>query len=235
MKREELLQAAKPILFNTDMVRAILDGRKTVTRRLPSKRIENKWIDYEEWVTAVAPTGSTSLTEKEFYEQYPPYQLGDILYVRETWNISNMWSCGNKVTFIYRGDKSEEDSAMTISVSDDTFDKYGEMMYENMPEWRPSIHMPKEAARIFLKVTDVRVERLQDMTHDGPLKEGIHYCECPDGFTWKSQTDMEHCYTTPMGAMKALWNSTCKKSLQVHGWDANPWVWVIEFESVVEE
>lgn len=235
MKREELLQAAKPILFNTDMVRAILDGRKTVTRRLPSNRIENKWIDYEEWVTAVAPTGSTSLTEKEFYEQYPPYQLGDILYVRETWNISNMWSCGNKVTFIYRGDKSEEDSAMTISVSDDTFDKYGEMMYENMPEWRPSIHMPKEAARIFLKVTDVRVERLQDMTHDGPLKEGIHYCECPDGFTWKSQTDMEHCYTTPMGAMKALWNSTCKKSLQVHGWDANPWVWVIEFESVVEE
>ena len=64
MKREELLQIAKPILFNTDMVRAILDGRKTVTRRRPSKRIEDKWFDYAEWVAAVKAPGSTSLTEK---------------------------------------------------------------------------------------------------------------------------------------------------------------------------
>lgn len=218
MKREELLQIAKPILFNTDMVRAILDGRKTVTRRRPSKRIEDKWFDYAEWIAAVKTPGSTSLAEKEFYEEYPPYHPGDILYVRETWNISNMWSCGNKVTFIYRGDKSEEDSAMTISVSDDAFDKYGEMMYSNMPEWRPSIHMPKEAARIFLKVKDVRVERLQDIDDDQAVKEG-----CND----YSSTAFGFCY---------LWDSTIKKSdFDRYGWDANPWVWVIEFERVTEE
>lgn len=239
MKREELLQVAKPILFNTDMVRAILEGRKTVTRRLPSKKIEDKWLKYDEWVVAVAPPGSTSLTEKEFYEKYPPYQPGDILYVRETWNISNMWSSGNKVTFIYRGDKSEEDSAMTISVSDGTFDKYGEMMYENMPEWRPSIHMPKEAARIFLKVTDVRVERLRDMTDKDALNEGAQGVRCdhaslgPYGCTDCMNTGW---LEPPMVEFMQIWDSTIKKSdIDRCGWDANPWVWVIEFEKVVEE
>ena len=77
--------AIKPILFNTEMVRAILDGRKACTRRLPRKQIEEKYFEYEEWVCAVAPPGSTWLSEKEFYEEYPPYQIGDILYVRETW------------------------------------------------------------------------------------------------------------------------------------------------------
>lgn len=226
MTRQEILKNSKPILFNTDMVRAILDGRKTVTRRLPSKRIEDKWIDYEEWVTAVAPTGSASLTEKEFYEQYPPYHQGDILYVRETWNIANMWSEGNKVTFIYRGDKSEEDSARTISVSDDAFDKYGEMMYSNRPEWRPSIHMPKEAARIFLKVTNVRVDRLQEITWQEATREGCY------GGTGNEPDPLFH-LPTLRGEFQKLWNSTIKKSdIDIYGWDANPWVWVIEFEMI---
>ena len=217
MKREELLQVAKPILFNTDMVRAILDGRKTMTRRHPSKRIEDKWFDYAEWVAAVKTPGSTSLKEKEFYEQYPPYLPGDILYVRETWGEGY-----EEETYIYK--------------ADDKLANLPEFKESSKLIYHPSIHMPKEAARIFLKVTNVRVERLQDMPHDGPLKEGIHYCECPGGFTWKSDTDMYNCYTTPMGCMKALWDSTIKKSdIDQYGWDANPWVWVIEFEKVVEE
>lgn len=174
-----------PILFNMDMVRAILDGRKTVTRR----KVKNP--------------------------AKPPCLAGDILYVRETWaEIKNADS--SHIKYVYR--------------ATDTY-PFGVKGYIVKFKWRPSIHMPKKAARIWLKVTDVRVERLQDMSRDDAIKEGIHYCECPDGYTWKEQADMNKCYITTMWAMKALWNSTIKKSgIDLYGWDANPWVWVIEFE-----
>ena len=174
-----------PILFNMDMVRAILDGRKTVTRR----KVKNP--------------------------AKPPCLAGDILYVRETWaEIKNADS--SHIKYVYR--------------ATDTY-PFGAKGYIVKFKWRPSIYMPKKAARIWLKVTDVRVERLQDMSRDDAIKEGIHYCECPDGYTWKEQADMNKCYITTMWAMKALWNSTIKKSgIDLYGWDANPWVWVIEFE-----
>lgn len=243
MKREELLQVAKPILFNTDMVRAILDGRKMVTRRVikpqpkmilcyafagygygkwyyPDKDACKYWGDKYKRNAELTPEDDKRLWT-------PPYHTDDILYVRETWTRFDCCSCEGD----YRGNCSKEQDK-----------KGGCYMYRSSDEiwgdtkWHPSIHMPKEAARIFLKVTKVRVERLQDMPHDGPLKEGIHYCECPDGFTWKSNTDMHNCYTSPMGAMKSLWDSTIKKSdLDSYGWEANPWVWMIEFERVVEE
>lgn len=197
--------AIKPILFNTEMVRAILDGRKTCTRRLPRKQIEEKYIEYDEWVQAVAVPGCTYLREKEFYTQYPPYQPGDLMYVRETFIQAAAH------TFWYKADDKS-------------------WMSEGL-HWKPAIHMPKEAARIWLKVTGVRVERLQEITDEQAKREGIQYDECPTGFTWKQETDMHNCYTTPIGAMQALWNSTIKESdLDRYGWDANPWVWVIEFE-----
>lgn len=228
MTREEILKQAKPILFNTEMVKAILEGRKTVTRRvqkLPShvKQSENGFY------TLFAEGSCYENQSMEEVKQYikPPYAAGDYLYVRETWNISNMCADGNKVTFIYRGDKSEEESARTITVSDDAFDKYDEMMYEWMPEWRPSIHMPKEAARIFLKVTDVRVERLQDI--EDFKKEGLidicKWCDTPAEFC--------DCCGGLEEEFIELWNSTIKKAdLDKYGWDANPWVWVVEFERV---
>ena len=233
MKREELLQAAKPILFNTDMVRAILDGRKTVTRRIikpqpkmilcyafagygcrkwmyPDKTACKYWGDKYKKTTEL-----TSEDEKRMWTQ--PYHTDDVLYVRETWSEGY-----EEGTYIYK--------------ADDKLANLPEFKESSKLIYHPSIHMPKEAARIFLKVTNVRVERLQDMPHDGPLKEGIHYCECPGGFTCKSDTDMYNCYTTPMGCMKALWDSTIKKSdIDQYGWDANPWAWVIEFERAVEE
>lgn len=197
--------AIKPILFNTEMVRAILDGRKTCTRRLPRKQIEEKYIEYDEWVQAVAVPGCTYLREKEFYTQYPPYQPGDLMYVRETFIQAAAH------TFWYKADDKS-------------------WMSEGL-HWKPAIHMPKEAARIWLKVTGVRVERLQEITDEQAKREGIQYDECPTGFTWKQETDMHNCYTTPIGAMQALWNSTIKESdLDRYGWEANPWVWVIEFE-----
>ncbi len=232
MTKEEALKIAKPILFNTEMVRAILDGRKTVTRRIV-KFIDGKnpnWTGYiKDGLTLYNGTN-------EPCNKKPPFKKGDYLYVRETWNISNMWSCGNKVTFIYRGDKSEEDSVMTISVSDEAFDKYGEMIYSDRPEWRPSIHMPKEAARIFLRVTDVRVERLQEITKDQILEEGTNRKEIISYINQMPEETEEYVITAFRCAFFQLWDSTIKKQdLDKYGWDANPWVWVIEFERIEVE
>ena len=128
-------------------------------------------------------------------ERRSPYQHGDILYVRETWCKG---SYGNeKEKYYYKAD-------------DNNF----------FCTWHPSIHMPKEAARIWLKVTDVRVERLQDITADSIRNEGLSSLAVHCG-------DME----IALKEWENLWNSTIKKSdIDHYGWDANPWVWVIEFE-----
>lgn len=226
MTRSEILQIAKPILFNTDMVRAVLDGRKMATRRAVKYKYSNtemkmrtdkygtRLIEIQKDVEG--ETHGKNLDETTWHkllgyiEPKPPYRKGDYLYVRETWSE---WTGG----YLYKA--WWEGIAQPGAFS-------GE-------KWHPSIHMPKEAARIFLRVTDVRAERLQDMPHDGPMKEGIHFCECPDGFTWKQETDMKNCYNSLMGAMEDLWNATIpKKDLDKYGWDVNPWVWVIKFERV---
>lgn len=205
--------AIKPILFNTEMVRAILDGRKTCTRRLPRKQIEEKYLEYEEWVCAVAPPGSTWLREKEFYEEYPPYQLGDILYVRETWcglPVNEAGHFRGHPIYYYRAD--------------------GDLRPEGWRgAWRPSIHMTKEAARIWLKVTDVRVERLQECGEGWCInieKEGIVTPQDPILYI---SDDAFH--DALRMEFQKIWDSTIKKSdIDRYSWQANPWVWVIEFE-----
>lgn len=129
-----------PILFNTEMVRAILAGKKTCTRRLPNGRVREKYFEYDDWANTVGGSGIKKLREKEFYEQYPPYQPGDILYVREAWGEG--YEDG---TYIYKASDKLANNPM--------FKKSSKLLYH------PSIHMPKEAARIWLKVTDVRMER----------------------------------------------------------------------------
>lgn len=199
--------AIKPILFNTEMVRAILDGRKDATRRIVKGFIPDDAV----WgYTAFTPKGYISC-RGTFADGYGekifklPCETGDILYVRETWKKAPNG-------YYYYEDWQRNDIA-------------------DITKWKPSIHMPKEAARIWLKVMNVRVERLQEITDEQAKREGIQYDECPTGFTWKQETDMHNCYTTPIGAMQALWNSTIRKSdLDRYGWDASPWVWVIEFE-----
>ena len=193
-----------PILFNTEMVRAILDDRKTCTRRVIKDAVkENQEINkngkgefelYDITLRCGIPKG-------KIYN--PPYQPGDILYVRETWHkytkrVGNGESCHLAEFYGYKA---------SIANSEDA----------NEP-WKPSIHMPKEAARIWLKVTDVRVERLQEMDKTDALKEGIDPRLC---------INLSHALTK----FKKIWDSTIKKSdLDIYGWKANPWVWVIEFE-----
>lgn len=196
-----------PILFNTEMVRAILDGRKGATRRIVKGFIPDDAVwGYTAFTHKVYISCRGTFADgdgEKFFKL--PCEPGDILYVRETWKKAPNG-------YYYYEDWQRNDIA-------------------DITKWKPSIHMPKEAARIWLKVTNVRVERLQEITDEQAKREGIQYDECPTGFTWKQETDMHNCYTTPIGAMQALWNSTIKKSdIDRYGWDANPWVWVIEFE-----
>ena len=108
----------------------------------------------------------------------------------------------------------------TDSIDRLDYDTFVHKWFSHNREWKPSLFMPKEAARIWLKVTDVRVERLQEITIDGIRNEGLSSMAVHAG-------DME----IAMEEWKNLWNSTIKKpDINHYGWDANPWVWVIEFE-----
>ena len=255
-----------PILFNTDMVRAILDGRKTVTRRLikpqPKSRLcytfagcnHGTWsypsgTAYEFWGEEYRLPDN--ITKEDLGKRWnPPYHTDDVLYVRETWGISNL-DYDDKIAYItYKASENEKDEGCrAVRLPNDKFEKLYDSMAENNPDWRPSIHMPKEAARIWLKVKDVRVERLQDITEEQALSEGvpddldypISKVYCPrcrgEGLIGSvgenlgyMEVDCPDCYTA-IKRFKNLWNSTIKKSdLDRYGWDANPWVWVIEFE-----
>lgn len=237
--------AIKPILFNTEMVRAILDGRKTCTRRIAKGFIPDDAL----WgYTAFTPKGYISCRGvyadgygEGFYKL--PYQPGDLLYVRETWGISNMDDESKMAYIVYRASEDQEnEGCREVHLPDEKFEKMYESMAESEPEWHPSIHMPKEAARIWLKVTDVRVERLQDITEDGVWDEGFKFKPpcltrvSADGHTCDldgpCMSSIKYCDMT-MGELfgRELWDKTIKKSdLDRYGWDANPYVWVIEFE-----
>lgn len=204
--------SVKPILFNTEMVRAILDGRKTVTRRV----VNHKHLRGLENLSA----------EKIQRACVAPYRPGDILFVRETWTTL----IGS---YLYRADQKPN--------------------MKNAGKWRPSIHMPREAARIWLRVTDVRVERLQTSFFEPicPIfavqAEGIDIgdtCrECIENYGEPCCVDTVdedgsdlyggECgeLDQSRGEFSDLWDSTIKPAdRERYGWAANPWVWVIEFE-----
>ena len=232
----------KPILFNTEMVQAIFDGRKTCTRRVikPQPDENHKYpLGFVTDSTEKKEVGCFGFGTDEYggsiqYEK-PPYQPGDILYVRETWQ------------YLYELDGNEQIIegtgkyyyAATDTIPFDTYVDASGVTHERVP-WHPSIHMPKEAARIWLKVTDVRVERLQDITEDQTEEEGFLFTPPCLHMTGENYCDIDGPCTSEikycdMGAGelfgKVLWNSTIKKSdIDRYGWDANPWVWVIEFE-----
>ena len=215
----------KPILFNTDMVKAILEGRKSCTRRIvKSQQLVGLLPD-----KCKNGVPEEFLKEKKFmFKPYcdmtdielintaykAPYQPGDILYVRETWHKG-------LERYIYRADYSDTE-------------KFYQGGKEINMKWHPSIHMPKEAARIFLRVTNVRVERLKDITDDGALREGAQGIRC--NHVALGEHGCTDCMNTgwivpPQVRFMYIWDSTIKKSdLDFCGWDANPWVWVIEFE-----
>ncbi|MCD7805421.1 MAG: hypothetical protein LUH03_09850 [Oscillospiraceae bacterium] len=207
----------KPILFNTEMTRLILDGKKTVTRRVIKNIPEDVYrieTDGLIWYAHWGGGGDGYLFE---YCKgiKPPCYPDDILYVREAWAHLSDWI----------------DTDPELGILDRYIYKADWFGVEH-PRWRPSIHMPKEAARIFLRVTEVSVERLRDISRADVFREGSGcgmrlgpedsatcgnggLCDCED-----YQTEFSE-----------LWDSTIKpKDRDIYGWDANPWVWVIAFE-----
>ncbi len=178
----------KPILFNTEMVRAFRAGQKTQTRRVVKPQPQSYSFDGRAYI----------FDEGELPK--PQYQPGDILYVRETWSEL----------------KYPDGSRRYVYKASDEY-PFGEAGYIVKFRWRPSIHMPKEAARIFLRVTDVRVERLQDITIDDAIAEGCNE-------------------VIPITEFRLIWIKTIKPAdRERYGWNANPWVWVYTFERIRKE
>lgn len=198
----------KPILFNTGMTRAILEDRKTVTRRVVKPQ---PVLDGHLWKLGGAAWSDSVLSVPvmlghSLYNR-APCQPGDVLWVRET------FAQPAKHIFWYKAD----------------------FKLRNIL-WRPSIHMPREAARLFLLVTSVRVERLQAITEDDAEAEGAEkmypYTDSETGET----AFLLHQNGTFRAGFSQIWDNTIKSADRATcGWEANPWVWVIEFERISKE
>lgn len=215
----------RPILFSGAMVRAILEGRKTVTRRV-AKPVKHPDLGN------IYAAGALVLENEPQHviDRACPYgQPGDRLWVRETWAGVNM--CGAPA-LAYRADEDVRDLMQGSQFLDDDgafnyqderwkkylfCDWYADL---HLVRWRPSIHMPRWACRILLEITAVRVERLQDITEQQALAEGVASCAQdldPDGNGY-----------SPGELFSILWSSI----YGTDSWNANPWVWVVEFKRV---
>ena len=216
----------KPILFNTQMVRAILNGSKTQTRRLIKRRYDNTVLEMktdkygtrlieiqkdEEGLTfGKHEDGSTWRKLRAYIEPKPAYKLGDVLYVRETWKQATGGTAGPGLfdTFLYKADEPQDTTGLMVE-----------------GRWHPSIHMPKEAARIWLRVTNVRLQRLQDITSEDVDAEG-----CKE---WAYSAATGELLPSAPTWFEILWDETVsEKDKKEYGWDANPWVWAYTFERI---
>lgn len=197
------------MLFSSEMVRAILGERKTQTRRLARDcRIDshgNAWQG--KWNFGQDVWGKPHVDRWK-----KPCNVGDHIYVRETWGVLN----DKHHRYCYLVDSQYPQG------------RSRQQLVGN--RWRPSIHMPKAAACIWLEVTDVRIERLQDTSEKDAIAEGIDMESefaslCIDLETAPYSNDLVR-NSAAITVFKKLWESTCGS------WDANPWVWVIEFKQI---
>lgn len=260
----------RSILFSGPMVRAILEGRKTVTRR-PVKGLQipkedpamgetrQRWSavgqrDRRYGFCVFGETEEACAMELGEFGACPYGRPGDRLWVRETWGIemlagySEEGGYGSEYELRYRADESERG----ISVEAGEPDPWLHLYDSQRGEWRPSIHMPRAASRILLEITGVRVERLQDISEAQAIAEGCFFTDygrkcghggngwrevgsCPapeqhhpqlDGWMWDKTTSHEQCLGTARWAFGNLWEKTGGD------WDANPWVWVVEFKRI---
>lgn len=201
-----------PILFNTEMVQAIQDDRKTATRRClkhPFTVHPNGYI--------TKPRGNENLHPYE-----PPYRKGDVLWVRETWSTRQSNTCIGVGTGICPYSCCE--NATGPCFDDEYIYKATDSLNSSLEKWYPSIHMPKAAARIWLEVLDVKVERLQDMTLEDFIDEGT-------SIPYEALNDPANAYLQAKEMFMRIWDATIpKKDIDKYSWDANPYVWAVSFE-----
>lgn len=258
----------KPILFNTEMVQAILEGRKTVTRRYIKKwqganDCMGVWRNIDEDGKVYIKDYKYDLCwmeEKYYIKRYAKYQVGDILYVKETWNqLAKVDKDGythyDDLFYVYKADKEQCD----------LYNDDGMYLDDTHRKWKPSIHTPKEAARIFLRVTNVRVEKLQDIHYYEVYKEGIKSSDicnakCKKKETCVSEQTLGKCHV--INTFKNVWDDcyAYPKPVKVNGvldhyesyhWEdiqetreykelpwlvcGNPYVFVYDFEVISKE
>ena len=201
----------KPILFSTEMVQAILEGIKTQTRRIVKNPMLCDTLNY-------AVENSKEINESHILFHQSQYKIGHILWVRESFFKHEM----NKGIYEYVAD-------------------YEDIEFFKNTKWKKmsSIHMPKKAARIFLEVTNVRVERLQDISEADAISEGVFFdktfkkydCYLCGTEKWHKQENImceDGFFDNPKESFQSLWESING----IDSWKANPWVWVYEFKVV---
>lgn len=205
-----------PILFSTPMVQAILDGRKTQTRRVIkgfTAEVNGKYINFE-YKTSKLKMSVGNVTFKNLNKPFlgiveeSPYGVpGDILWVRETWHEVKKSNFNRNIPYLYKASSHET-------------------KVENY-KWKPSIFMPKQACRLFLKVVSVRVERLQDISEEDAISEGVKmvgnlYNNYSAGY---QHFGVGNLFQYAKKSFASLWESINGEE----SWNSNPWVWVLEF------
>jgi hypothetical protein len=217
----------KPILFSTPMVQAILEDRKTKTRRVcnpqPVINLNDKRkvsIPVNRMHGMIDTLGFYSV--EDYIKNKATYQPGDILYVQETWMVQSMSNFDKRIKVQF---KAEPNKSLSVAfLTPDRYDLY--LKYASKNGWQSPYFMPKEAARIFLRATNVKVELLQDITEDDAKKEGC--CTFHEKIGDGKFEDVLEFDLTARDAFCELWQELNSK--RGYGWDANPWVWVYTFE-----
>jgi hypothetical protein len=225
-----------PILFSTPMIQALLEGRKSMTRRIIKPQPEYYEIEDKKMVRYETKKSYMQIQIDNLADEFlgipcPYGKIGDVLWVRETFTIMEPEHCASmSERFVYKADMKHPDS-------EEMRQEYIKSGYPY--QWKPSIFMPRAACRILLEITDIKVERLQDINFQDALNEGVHRESDASGQGWfdnyqfldskfnQHNVDTHAMFKDPVRSFKTLWQSINGEE----SWDKNPWVWAIAFQS----
>ncbi|MFY7514974.1 hypothetical protein ACOT19_01065 [Acinetobacter baumannii] len=226
----------RPILFNSEMVNAILEGRKTQTRRILKKQPPENMTRHCWFSSSTSTYGFTNQpipSDKWWKINCPFGRVGDRIWVRETWAPVNLYG---EIALAYKADSKvirvEENESFLdeegfINYDDPRLEKYSfaawayDLLDGKEGVWSPSIHMPRWACRLVLEITSIRVERLNDISENDAIAEG-----CDNS---KSEAAIQMgWYERPVRAFSRRWEWIYGKD----SWKQNPWVWVIDFNVI---